>query len=64
VAKHGADVFFHHLEAIANGTTKNIPIKLTTLGIGNGLTDPKVQYPQYAVYAQVSAHTLAASALN
>ncbi|KAF8500339.1 alpha/beta-hydrolase [Russula emetica] len=38
--------------AIRFGTLKGIPINLTVLGIGNGLTDPLSQYPGYIQYAQ------------
>ncbi|KAG6909963.1 hypothetical protein DXG01_014232 [Tephrocybe rancida] len=36
---------------IASGSLQGTPLNLKVLGIGNGLTDPLVQYPGYAVYA-------------
>ncbi|KAJ3502273.1 hypothetical protein NLJ89_g8961 [Agrocybe chaxingu] len=37
--------------AIAAGTISGIRLNLKVLGIGDGLTDPLVQYPGYIVYA-------------
>ncbi|KZO96807.1 alpha/beta-hydrolase [Calocera viscosa TUFC12733] len=37
--------------AIDAGVAKGIKLNLTTLGIGNGLINPLVQYPSYTTYA-------------
>lgn len=47
-----AHYFLQQNEAIKNGTISGTILNLTNLGIGNGLTDPLHQYPQYAVYAK------------
>ncbi|KAL5528105.1 hypothetical protein ACEPAF_7241 [Sanghuangporus sanghuang] len=46
-----AHYFLEQNEAIANGSISGITLNLRTLGIGNGLTDPLNQYPQYMEYA-------------
>ncbi|KZS90557.1 serine carboxypeptidase [Sistotremastrum niveocremeum HHB9708] len=46
-----ANYFLQQNAAIKAGTLSGITINLKTLGVGNGLTDPLSQYPQYMVYA-------------
>ncbi|KAF8500349.1 serine carboxypeptidase [Russula emetica] len=47
-----AAYFLQQNDAILNGVVQGQMIYLTTLGIGNGLTDPISQYPGYIQYAQ------------
>ncbi|KAF8960015.1 serine carboxypeptidase [Flammula alnicola] len=46
-----AAYFLSQNAAIANGTVSGITLNLKVLGIGDGLTDPLVQYPGYLTYA-------------
>ncbi|KAF8315624.1 alpha/beta-hydrolase [Clavulina sp. PMI_390] len=39
-----------------------LPIHLTTFGLGNGLTDPLTQYPQYVTYSQSNPYRATVSA--
>ncbi|EIM82008.1 serine carboxypeptidase [Stereum hirsutum FP-91666 SS1] len=43
--------FLDQNEAIANGSISGIPLNLKALGVGDGLTDPLLQYPGYITYA-------------
>ncbi|KAG6832808.1 hypothetical protein H0H92_009427 [Tricholoma furcatifolium] len=44
--------FLSQNEAIASGSVDGYHLNLKVLGIGNGLTDPETQYPQYINYAE------------
>ncbi|KAJ7223859.1 serine carboxypeptidase [Mycena haematopus] len=46
-----AAYFLTQNAAITAGRVKGLPLKLKTLGIGDGLTDPISQYPGYITYA-------------
>ncbi|KAG6854377.1 hypothetical protein C0991_007368 [Blastosporella zonata] len=46
-----AAYFLSQNAAIAAGSVQGYTLNLKVLGIGNGLTDPLVQYPAYASYA-------------
>ncbi|EJD03357.1 serine carboxypeptidase [Fomitiporia mediterranea MF3/22] len=46
-----AHYFLEQNDAIAAGAISGFTINLKTLGVGNGLTDPLNQYPQYMEYA-------------
>ncbi|KZP12484.1 serine carboxypeptidase [Athelia psychrophila] len=46
-----ANHFLEQNTGIANGTVTGINLNLTTLAIGNGITDPITQYPEYVTYA-------------
>ncbi|KAH8102251.1 alpha/beta-hydrolase [Cristinia sonorae] len=52
---HYGPVFSAHFlkqnAGITNGTVSGVPINLKALAIGNGITDPLVQYPGYLTYA-------------
>ncbi|PAV19042.1 serine carboxypeptidase [Pyrrhoderma noxium] len=51
-----AHYFLQQNAAIQNGTISGTILNLTNLGIGNGLTDPLNQYPQYAIYAKTNPY--------
>ncbi|EGN97802.1 hypothetical protein SERLA73DRAFT_90909 [Serpula lacrymans var. lacrymans S7.3] len=46
-----ASYFLSQNEAIANGSVSGLDLNLKVLTIGDGLTDPITQYPQYIVFA-------------
>ncbi|KAF9258401.1 serine carboxypeptidase [Marasmius fiardii PR-910] len=46
-----AAYFLSQNAAIASGKITGIPLNLKVLGVGDGLTDPLVQYPGYISYA-------------
>ncbi|KAG7088981.1 hypothetical protein E1B28_012927 [Marasmius oreades] len=46
-----AAYFLSQNAAIASGKISGIPLNLKALGVGDGLTDPLVQYPGYIAYA-------------
>ncbi|KAF9255947.1 serine carboxypeptidase [Marasmius fiardii PR-910] len=46
-----AAYFLSQNDAIASGNVSGIPLNLKVLSIGNGLTDPLIQYPAYIQYA-------------
>ncbi|GLB40492.1 putative peptidase S10 family protein [Lyophyllum shimeji] len=48
--------FLAQNSAIAAGTVQGLNLNLKVLGIGNGLTDPLIQYAQYAVYAETNPY--------
>ncbi|KAI0833548.1 serine carboxypeptidase [Trametes gibbosa] len=48
--------FLDQNAGIADGQVEGIPINLKVLGIGNGLTDPLVQYESYFDYAQFNPY--------
>ncbi|KAH9958046.1 serine carboxypeptidase [Russula dissimulans] len=57
-----AAYFLQQNAAIKSGNVEGVPINLTVLGIGNGLTDPISQYDGYIEYAQSNPyHPLADS---
>ncbi|RDX57218.1 serine carboxypeptidase [Lentinus brumalis] len=47
-----AKYFLDQNAAVASGSIDGVPINLKNLGIGDGLTDPLVQYESYFTYAQ------------
>ncbi|TBU33355.1 serine carboxypeptidase [Dichomitus squalens] len=47
-----AQYFLDQNAAIANGSIRGVPINMKVLGIGDGLTDPLIQYESYLTYAQ------------
>lgn len=51
-----ANYFLKQNAAIAAGKQKGTTINLKTLGVGNGLTDPLSQYPEYMVYAATNPY--------
>ncbi|KAI0671803.1 serine carboxypeptidase [Trametes maxima] len=48
--------FLDQNAAIANGSAHGLPVNLKVLGIGDGLTDPLVQYESYFTYAQLNPY--------
>ncbi|KZO96806.1 serine carboxypeptidase [Calocera viscosa TUFC12733] len=58
---YGPAVAYHILQQnalIDAGMLSGIKLNFQTLGIGNGLTNPLVQYPQYLQYALSNAYTV------
>ncbi|KAF7982156.1 hypothetical protein HWV62_29913 [Athelia sp. TMB] len=51
-----ANYFLEQNAGIANGTVKGIHLNLQTLAIGNGITDPITQYPEYVTYAATNPY--------
>uniref|UniRef100_A0A0W0F6L1 Carboxypeptidase n=1 Tax=Moniliophthora roreri TaxID=221103 RepID=A0A0W0F6L1_MONRR len=51
-----AAYFLSQNKAIAAGTVTGLPLHLTVLGVGDGLTDPLTQYPGYIQYAAVNPY--------
>ncbi|KZT59335.1 alpha/beta-hydrolase [Calocera cornea HHB12733] len=57
----GSALAYHILQqntAIDAGVMGGIKLNLTTLGIGNGLINPLVQYPAYPAYASTNPYNL------
>ncbi|KAI0775149.1 Alpha/Beta hydrolase protein [Trametes elegans] len=48
--------FLDNNAGVANGSIQGVPANLQVLGIGDGLTDPLVQYESYLPYAQFNPY--------